>query len=769
MMNEQEIQNLWDSFLSTWAIENVQKMTLEQYIQVGSKDTFTYWLEHTTRPIADIRGGDASKFGIFHRRDQQDKENGRGRIYDNEYCWFQKFGDTKEQAFQTIKENILNVINAITNNEFEKILNIPVSEMFKWKIAFLYQNQKKPLIISIFSKTILDFLTEDKKLNYVEAYQHLLRNKGEQSILSYSDQLVNEYFDANPKQSFLTPSEADEILNIKYPDQYISRQKMTVVTNSVGREIALVLTGSKANVFIECNPENNTTFKFKFCKKKDGSEAKYAENDTRHSNLNALSEYLKYGNKAYRIEIETADELEKFCEWYELDTYRSINNSNSEENKEMSNKIVQPLNRILFGAAGTGKTFNTINHALSIIENKSLEILQKEEREDLKNRFDEYKNKGQIKFVTFHQSFSYEDFVEGIRAESDEDGNLTYLVKDGIFKEISIDAQIEIATIEIQENVPTEQSITNAIGRLIERAKQTELVFYTKRNAEIKVISNSSGTLFALNSKDSTIPLSIRHIQNYLKTQQENIVDNRAYEWAIAKSLRPEVEYDKTKLDSKPYVLIIDEVNRGNISRIFGELITLIEDSKRAGADEELSVTLPYSKQEFTVPNNVYIIGTMNSSDRSLTGLDIALRRRFTFIEMPPQPNLLKDVNIEGINIERLLTVINQRIEILLDRDHCLGHANFMSLEEQPTLDNLSNIFKQKVIPQLQEYFFDDWAKINLVLNGNGMLQSKSIEKSVIFPNVDFEELGYFEDKKAWELVPTSFNKIESFAKIIQH
>ncbi|WP_288382505.1 AAA family ATPase [uncultured Acinetobacter sp.] len=537
----------------------------------------------------------------------------------------------------------------------------------------------------------------------------------------------------------------------------------------MGREIALVLTGSKANFFIECDPENNTTFKFKFCKKKDGSEAKYAENDTRHSNLNALSEHLNYGNKAYRIEIETADELEKFCEWYELGTHQSLDDSNSKENKEMLNKMVQPLNRILFGAAGTGKTFNTINHALSIIEDKSLEDLEKEEREYLKNRFDEYKNKGQIKFVTFHQSFSYEDFVEGIRAESDEDGNLTYLVKDGIFKEISIDAQIEIATIEIQENVPTEQSITNAIGRLIERAKQAELVFYTKRNAEIKVISNSSGTLFALNSKDSTIPLSIRHIQNYLKTQQENIVDNRAYEWAIAKSLRPEVEYDKTKLDSKPYVLIIDEVNRGNISRIFGELITLIEDSKRAGADEELSVTLPYSKQEFTVPNNVYIIGTMNSSDRSLTGLDIALRRRFTFIEMPPQPNLLKDVNIEGINIERLLTVINQRIEILLDRDHCLGHANFMSLEQQPTLDNLSNIFKQKVIPQLQEYFFDDWAKINLVLNGNGMLQSKSIEKSVIFPNVDSEELGYFEDKKAWELVPTSFDKIESFTKIIQH
>lgn len=156
----------------------------------------------------------------------------------------------------------------------------------------------------------------------------------------------------------------------------------------------------------------------------------------------------------------------------------------------------------------------------------------------------------------------------------------------------------------------------------------------------------------------------------------------------------------------------------------------------------------------------------MNSSDRSLTGLDIALRRRFTFIEMPPKPELLAKVTVDEVNIQKLLTVINQRIEILLDRDHCLGHANFMSLEQQPTLENLSNIFKQKVIPQLQEYFFDDWAKINLVLNGNGMLKPKPVDTSAIFPNVDSEELGYFEDKKIWELVPNSFNSIESFKRL---
>lgn len=163
--------------------------------------------------------------------------------------------------------------------------------------------------------------------------------------------------------------------------------------------------------------------------------------------------------------------------------------------------------------------------------------------------------------------------------------------------------------------------------------------------------------------------------------------------------------------------MIIDEINRGNISRIFGELITLIEPSKRAGAIEELSTTLPYSKKLFSVPDNLYLIGTMNTADRSLAGLDIALRRRFTFVEMPPKPELLADTNIDGVNIGRLLEVMNERIEVLLDRDHCLGHAYFMPLKQEQTLDKLATIFKPDH-PLLQEYFFEDWERINWVLNG---------------------------------------------------
>ena len=434
-----------------------------------------------------------------------------------------------------------------------------------------------------------------------------------------------------------------------------------------------------------------------------------------------------------------------------------------------SEQIKQPLNRILFGAAGTGKTYHTINHALSIIENKPLEVLEQEDRTALKLRFDQYKEQGQIKFVTFHQSFSYEDFVEGIRAETDDNEQLSYDVKAGVFKEICEDAQIETDAKQNNVSAPIEASINSAIDQLITQAKTEEMIFHTKRGAEIKVSSNSAGTLFALTSTGSNITLSIRHIRNYLKTQSDIIVDQKSYEWAIANSLRSEVEYTKSIEKVKPYVLIIDEINRGNISRIFGELITLIEDSKRQGADEALSVTLPYSKDDFSVPDNVYIIGTMNSSDRSLTGLDIALRRRFTFIEMPPKPELLTGVEVKGLDIRKLLEVINQRIEVLLDRDHCIGHANFMTLQKDPSLTNLAQIFKQKIIPQLQEYFFDDWSKINMVLNANGMLRSNGIDKSVLFPNVAHESESYFEEQKTWEVVDDVFNSIESFTKIIKH
>ncbi|MEG0936423.1 MAG: AAA family ATPase [Comamonas sp.] len=221
-------------------------------------------------------------------------------------------------------------------------------------------------------------------------------------------------------------------------------------------------------------------------------------------------------------------------------------------------------------------------------------------------------------------------------------------------------------------------------------------------------------------------------------------------------------------------VLVIDEINRGNVSRIFGELITLLESSKRAGAPEALSVTLPYSKTKFSVPSNVYIIGTMNTTDRSLAGLDVALRRRFDFEELMPDPSTLHTVVVQegnvSVDVEQLLTVMNERIEALLDREHQLGHAYFMPLREASTREVLAQIFRNRVLPLLQEYFFDDWERIAWVLNdhrkpeANAFVQRHGKSLDELFGTND----GVQAVDKRWCINPLAFESLESYAQVIK-
>nr|WP_246856131.1 DUF3578 domain-containing protein [Vibrio crassostreae] len=309
--------------------------------------------------------------------------------------------------------------------------------------------------------------------------------------------------------------------------------------------------------------------------------------------------------------------------------------SNSYNKVELETNL--PLNTILYGPPGTGKTFHTINYALDIIDHTYLKEYAKN-RSKLKSRFDELVGEGRIQFVTFHQSFSYEDFVEGLRANS-EQGSISYDIEPGVFK------------------------------RACKKARE-------------QIINSADETVYA-----------------------------------------------------EPVVLIIDEINRGNISSIFGELITLIEASKRAGAEECLSLVLPYSKDEFSVPANLFIVGTMNTADRSLAMMDTALRRRFDFVEMMPNVDLLQGLVVNGINLAEMLSTMNKRIEVLYDREHTLGHAFFMPLlndtDETKCFERLQSIFANKVLPLLEEYFFEDWNKIRLVL-GDG---NKEVEHQFFVEN----------------------------------
>ena len=438
------------------------------------------------------------------------------------------------------------------------------------------------------------------------------------------------------------------------------------------------------------------------------------------------------------------------------------------EGKSMNKQL--PLNQILYGSPGTGKTYNTINKALEIIfekdlgedyfklsseekeeklifeakniyeSNKTKISLKKEDndRELLKQVFEYYKEQGQIEFVTFHQSYGYEEFVEGIKAETKNE-KISYELKPGIFKKLCDEAQKKSDIIVTISDVNSELSKENF--KELYNAYVLTLPDYSEQESSkiLKTISGSEFYLFknstpsiVVRAKNGTQPMSVAHVKLERVLFNAEKPTYSSYEPIILNDIiKTESKINEIDNFNKNYILIIDEINRGNISKIFGELITLIEESKRLGKDEQIEITLPYSGEKFGVPSNLYIIGTMNTADRSIAPIDTALRRRFVFEEMAPNPSTLTEIKVQvskedttdtGIKLNELLEAINTRIEYLYDRDHTIGHAYLIDVKD---LADLRFAFKNKIIPLLAEYFYEDWENIDLVLNKNGFIKIK--------------------------------------------
>ncbi|WP_246850462.1 McrB family protein [Rufibacter roseolus] len=463
----------------------------------------------------------------------------------------------------------------------------------------------------------------------------------------------------------------------------------------------------------------------------------------------------------------------------------------------------QPLNQILFGPPGTGKTYHTVNKALAIcgfpVEGKT--------RIELKNEFDKKVAAGQIVFTTFHQSMSYEDFIEGIKpvTPKKEGDSINYEVIGGIFKKAcALAAQNCYQVFANQDHSIDEYTFDDLYDAFISDVQSKisqgiKPIFKSIRGSDIEIKEiNSNNSIIARHKESiatSSAPLRKEHLQklydkfnsaseiNDLQQIMDTVqISIRLTEfYAVFKGIKefetnfqPDaalaeekaiVNFNDEEIEKKfnsgvyteaikshsfeaePVIIIIDEINRGNVSQIFGELITLVEEDKRLGKDEALQITLPYSKEKFGVPANLFIIGTMNTADRSVEALDTALRRRFSFEEMPPRPELIttegklsaEGGEVAGIHLADLLHTINKRIEKLLDKDHLIGHSFFMGVHN---LAGLKAVFQNKINPLLQEYFFGDFGKIGLVL-GKAFFEKEALQYQVtdnLF--AEFEDYG---------------------------
>ena len=481
----------------------------------------------------------------------------------------------------------------------------------------------------------------------------------------------------------------------------------------------------------------------------------------------------------------------------------------------MAIRTREPLCQILYGPPGTGKTYVTAEMAVKICGGEIPNAEDKNRHERIREQYRALVGEGRIKFVTFHQSYGYEEFVEGLRPDiGAEEGVVTFSVKPGVFKSICDMARVEGQSAKgttdirlspgkpkiwkmslgntqnpeesyISENCIEDNCVILGWGQgldfsdcddrdAIKQRLQSvipDITHYDFNITEMEIFKNRmrKGDIIMASHGNLKIRAIGRVNGDYEFYKAEEYGQKRSVEWLFLPEepvpvekvmdknfigmtlyeINPKhVKYNalnrllSAEKSAEPinYVLIIDEINRGNIAKILGELITLLEDDKRIGGDNPITVTLPYSGDKFSVPSNLYIIGTMNTADRSIALLDTALRRRFCFAEMMPDAELVKTLagRLEGLDISRILSVMNERIELLYDRDHQLGHSYFLKAE---SLVELRDIFINKVIPMLQEYFYDDYQKLCYVLGCPYDTESGEQQTANAYPVIEAKRL----------------------------
>jgi 5-methylcytosine-specific restriction protein B len=418
------------------------------------------------------------------------------------------------------------------------------------------------------------------------------------------------------------------------------------------------------------------------------------------------------------------------------------------------------LNCILYGPPGTGKTYVSLRQAVTRAEGSA-----PSDDAEVKARFDALRSQRRIEFVTFHQSYSYEDFIEGIRPDLETEGSaIRYECRDGIFKKLALRAlydclepriaqeaaefdtrwqallrQIESDPERAYESIGGRSSYRLAVSRsrnvnatntldptvsklIFSRANMLKV--FTAHRAKPDVTTTAIAETLGVGSHSSlgaVLFRELKHVKAVPSSTAHEAIVNDDDRMSIARQFLQDGKNSQYRLRQegarRQYVLVIDEINRGNISKIFGELITLIEPDKRIGMHSQLTAELPYSQEQFGVPPNLHVIGTMNTADKSIALVDVALRRRFEFDELMPRfdqetcPGFLEDM-------QAVLNEMNRRIQLRKDRDHQIGHAYFRTVGGDR--EAFDRVFNRRILPLLHEYFYNDWEGLRYVLGETG-------------------------------------------------
>jgi 5-methylcytosine-specific restriction protein B len=798
---------IWDEFLKTWPVDRVKSMTLAEYNQVGNRDTFCAWVENRTDSFGSIWGGSSFKFGIYNRKDISEKESHTRYDWSEDYAWEKVHGTTPESAFKNVKRKILEVMAAVESANLEPIEEIKLWPVFKWKIASLYQERQNPLLPCVFRRNWIGaYLGElGSTLPLPALYEKVMTEYDGDDILGFSQTIWRKAQEILSAESSSTgPSTrkywmyAPGEKSSKW-EEFYSAGIMAIGWDQLGD---LTLLDDKADISDHFRKVYNST----------GSAmndvlANYQFRDVVSIGdivipKNGRTEYLGYGvvssdyyfdedrdsfkhchdvfwkKKGVWIDpkgdivLKTITDITKYPDYVERIS-KLIGIEREEEATMVLEKQQSPINKIFYGPPGTGKTYKLQKYYLPLY---SQSVDQVSEAQWLASKIEgltwlevigatifDLGGKAKVADIKAHRFFQLSDELRGHTNK-----NLNSTIWGNLMRHTVADCEAVKATArETPEWFSKDQdSVWSFAGDWIDTAAEIrELVQEIKNGPQSNDVAADRFEFVTFHQSYSYEEF-VEGIRPVLSEEDSDDAElSYTLEAGVFKRICMRAERDP---DNR-YAIFIDEINRGNISKIFGELITLIEPDKRLGCSNALRVTLPYSKKPFGVPRNLDIYATMNTADKSLAYLDTALRRRFSFEELLPDPSLLRTIKAElddqPIDLEKLLQAINKRLEILLDRDHTIGHSNFMADD----IADLPIIFKDRLLPQLTDFFFEDWEKVRMVLADDQVSDNRLqfiVRKQV--PSGLFKPSDSLTSEVSYELNQSALQNPLAYQKIYQ-